>query len=1429
MIEAQGSGSLFGRLGDALQFRRMTRADKATIDAVGALCEAFRRAPADLGDPAAPGTVDLYPEQITTALALLQQCIVQMDTGEGKTYAILPAAACLARRHGKVFIVCANEYLAERDATRTLSFWNFIGFRVGLFVDGSPEDELDCDVIYTTLAPLVFHVMNEDTAWVRSPNVAGFGALIIDEADSVLIDNAFQEFNVVRFVQAQAFDWTLAIKLASELTQVEHIIEDHGQMTATLTVEGETFLRNALRSSGIAMDRLLEMRHAIELAYVATRMAHEDTHYIEEDGKVVYVDPKSGDRRPFVQPSWFVPLMAVRGHSSAMRVNTDQSWAISILTRFEHLCGLSGTIRDNTIEYVISFKLFPVEVPPRKPRRGDVFPDNVFRTQKEALDHAMTRISEELAKGRPVLVGTQNVSDAERLYESAVATIGPDVTKNLLTAKNDSEAADFFKRAGASKTLTIGTQIAGRGVDIRLTEEARAAGGMALVGIGRNKTARHDRQFLGRAGRQGDPFTAEFIMSLEDELFRIHGWANLDEMLVKLGLKPGEAIQHPWIDKAVRTAQNNILYRDWQTRWHSLFASEIHSESRNRILRWFSLLQLDEQDQVSTTFPPDAFVRALIDHFLEVNLSPYRHRGAITAAMSEEICQRLEESLSGHPLPIRALQIEGMQMGAAIDFLKDLLGDHLTKMFVDYEQAHVNIEFQAGQLIEKLEENHASSVLPPEMPQIDEASEQPADDYVDKALSPANSGPPPFEFEDFAQRVHLFQYASYLMKNRTPLATARASLNKEWTSYLDEAARKASVLSHKGLGQLDYYRRLREETNNLLERTEGQFSANSFHFLLHCDTPWQLDGLYLLEDQTVASRTAPANRERLSGGSAAALASGSQHDGSTAPITVDSAYIATFLSINDYDSRDRRAAEHLIVEFLREFPITTLRTPQKIAAAVQSWQSQQYNYTKARQSWRAKVLQRFLRHLHSRRLVGELPSFQHLAGAFWQRAIANLKQLRVSVIVAAMLCGTVALLGLSLIPINEPVTFGSDSLRALNLLGFGGLLSDGKLVAPVIGGIVLASALMNSIVSMNTSEDHLRNYAGYYLGLLLTVVLAATLALRGQYLFSFRAIVLATMCVLVNAALFNIMRLAAMVAASQTGVSLLSALFAATATALILDVTKSDSATHTLWFLAVCAVLIGIVELRNSRLKFSLNARTRRTTDVSTMQGDSLPVDVTVAPTRIATAYLVAAACYLLVNEILERYFNFGLATVTWVGVAAYIMVAVAIMYRSAVGRTSPRFWRTYLVDNRTEIDEEKSLEQLLAIGRWRLLSFDIGLLVLGLLTLFIAEMTFRPETRQWTHPVGPVLLAGIVLWADSAIVFISQFVRFVLNRGASPMERFEAIVGGGDKKGFIATLHGLLQSQLVAVITLVILILKSVDILIDSWKVVEKYIFFWL
>ena len=487
--------------------RRLTTRDAEAI-AIG--CEAFTRFPPD----GIPVGTRLYPEQVQAAIHLTRGSLVQMDTGEGKTFALMLAAFALLRLHPKVYIVTANPYLVRRDAAATAPFWAEIGVSVGIAlpdyynVTGWPH--WDATVIYTTASNLIFTCMSDDMLGARTDRRIKRGALLVDEVDAILLDELTGRFEIVRNVAADPKDWQPAIGTALSLSE-SHIRRDvfSRELRAFLTPAG---LAEVGQQAGgiVGSAERLRLYRDVELAYTGIREAVEGRDYYVIDDAVVPVDAASGWRTLNRIPDWVAPLASYRGLSgSYMSQSQHLADGVAVLLRFSHLAGASGTVVHEAVGYLFRLGLAVVAIPPRHPRyRGGRQPDRFFSSFDNVTSYLRDEVAEEAEK-RPVLVVTTSRDSAYRLAgilrESVPA--GVDVTY----AVGDTFAEQqLFERAGRAGVVIVSTREAGRGVDIQLDETARQNGGSLLILIGHALYARLDRQLLGRVGRQGDAYTAYF-------------------------------------------------------------------------------------------------------------------------------------------------------------------------------------------------------------------------------------------------------------------------------------------------------------------------------------------------------------------------------------------------------------------------------------------------------------------------------------------------------------------------------------------------------------------------------------------------------------------------------------------------------------------------------------------------------------------------------------------------------------------------------------------------------------------------------------------------------------------------------------------------------------------------------------------------------
>jgi preprotein translocase subunit SecA len=646
----------------------MREPDRLSLAHLALAVEAFSRVPADL-----PAGSMLYPEQIRAAVALTQPSLVQMDTGEGKTYAILPAAFALACRHYRVFIVCANDYLAWRDASRTRAYWEYLGITPGLCVLHTDRDEeWSARVVYTTLDALIFRSLGGEIGMERPSVENSYAAVLLDEADAILLDQAQGGFSIIRLVESSAFDWTFALEFAGGLQEEREVEVDRAELTAELTLEGERRLRERLGSAGSEASYFLT-RFAVEASYVALRVVQEGMDYVILNDRLHPVDRITGKVERGRSAQWLIALEFIRGLAPRpKKVTLHETSPRLFFDRFPHVAGLSGTVVEDAAEYYFTYNLPTIVIAPRHRRDGKVESDYLFQNRGLAHRALVTEARAAVEAGRPVLVGTLSIRDAQDASQALREALPASVTVHCLTGKDDVNAAEVFAQAGTPGTVVVATQLGGRGVDIRLTDEARQNGGLALFSLGHAYELRHDRQFLGRAGRQGDPFTARFICCTEDPVLRASGGDVLRTLMEKLEgtdpeLEPDGNTFPRWL---IRQAQNRwraITFLQRRTR-DVLDAAQV--DIQRAAVGWFQMLQLPvAEGEPGQELSPD-FVNWVVEQFIERALRP-RLADVRTLRMREgALVQRIVAEMLDVPeaeSPVQGAHVEGRDTQTAMD------------------------------------------------------------------------------------------------------------------------------------------------------------------------------------------------------------------------------------------------------------------------------------------------------------------------------------------------------------------------------------------------------------------------------------------------------------------------------------------------------------------------------------------------------------------------------------------------------------------------------------------------------------------------------------------------------------------------------------------------------------------------------------------
>ena len=465
----------------------------------------------------------LFPTQIRCAEALLAGRIVEMQTGEGKTLSAMPAAAVLAEAGHGVHVLTANDYLAQRDAEWMAPAYQYLGLRAAWIRQASTEAErrvaYAADVTYIAATEAGFDHLRDCRALTRGERVQrGLHAALIDEADSILIDEARIPLVLAGETEGAIERATKAALAVQQLQPGLHFTlnpaHSGGQPDVQLTDAGLLEIERLMGNVYEDMPQLTAVYHAIHARHLLTR----DTDYLVHRGRVIPVDEFKG--RMAQERRWPAGIHAALEEKEGLAIR-DPGRVLSSITlqnyvlQYDHLCGMTGTAATQALEFARMYGMEAEVLPTHRPMIRQDFPDRLFETRASKLEAIAEEVRVYSATGRPVLVGTDSVEASEQL-----SAYLPDVPHQVLNARHEATEAALIAQAGQRGAVTVSTNMAGRGVDIILGPGVAELGGLHVIGTGRHASRRIDYQLRGRAGRQGDPGSSRFFVSLEDDLVR---------------------------------------------------------------------------------------------------------------------------------------------------------------------------------------------------------------------------------------------------------------------------------------------------------------------------------------------------------------------------------------------------------------------------------------------------------------------------------------------------------------------------------------------------------------------------------------------------------------------------------------------------------------------------------------------------------------------------------------------------------------------------------------------------------------------------------------------------------------------------------------------------------------------------------------------
>ncbi len=549
-----------------------------------------------------------YPVQLIGGIVLHQGRIAEMKTGEGKTL-VSTCPAYLNALAGKgVQIVTVNDYLAKRDAEWMGQVHEFLGLKVGVVLNSMNSEErkaaYNCDITYVTNNELGFDYLRDNMAIYKEQMVLrDLDYCIIDEVDSVLIDEARTPLiisgqsgkstklyevcdvlarQLVRGEESGEFNKLNAI-MGEEITETGDFIVNEKDKVVNLTEEGVHKVEQFFHIENLADPENLEIQHNIILALRANYLMFRDKDYVVKDDEVLIVDEFTGRIMPgrrysdgLHQAIEAKEHVKVKRESKTLATITFQNF----FNKFRKKAGMTGTAQTEEKEFRNIYEMDVIVIPTNKPVIRKDLDDAVYKTKKEKFRAVVEEIVRAHEKGQPVLVGTITIETSEMLSQMLRRR---GVPHKVLNAKFHELEAEIVAGAGVHGAVTIATNMAGRGTDIKLDDEARALGGLKIIGTERHESRRIDNQLRGRSGRQGDPGESRFYISLEDDLMRLFGSEKLMSMFNALGVPENEQIEHKMLSSAIEKAQKKIETNNYGIRENLLKYDEVSNEQREVI------------------------------------------------------------------------------------------------------------------------------------------------------------------------------------------------------------------------------------------------------------------------------------------------------------------------------------------------------------------------------------------------------------------------------------------------------------------------------------------------------------------------------------------------------------------------------------------------------------------------------------------------------------------------------------------------------------------------------------------------------------------------------------------------------------------------------------------------------------------------------
>ncbi|CDI48385.1 preprotein translocase subunit SecA [Clostridium tetani] len=627
-----------------------------------------------------------YREQLIGGIILHQGRIAEMKTGEGKTLvATLPAYLNALKAEG-VHIVTVNDYLAKRDKETMGAIYEFLGLTVGVILHDLEHNErqeaYNCDITYGTNSELGFDYLRDNMVVYKEERVQRkLNFSIVDEVDSILIDEARTPLIISGQGEKSTEFYKVADYFTKSLIKEEDFTVDEKASAVMLTDKGIEKAESYFKLENYADPENMEIQHHVVQALKANYSMKKDTDYMVRDGEVLIVDEFTGrvmDGRRYSdglhQAIEAKEGVNVERESKTLATITYQNF----FRMYDKLSGMTGTAQTEEVEFREIYGLDVVVIPTHKPVLRIDNSDVVYKSEKGKYMAIVDEIVETHKKGQPVLVGTVSIEKSELISEMLKRK---GVPHQVLNAKYHEKEAEIVSHAGEYGMVTIATNMAGRGTDIKLEEEVIKAGGLKIIGTERHESRRIDNQLRGRSGRQGDPGASRFYVSLEDDLMRIFGSDKLKGIVEKLGLGDDEAIESKMVSNAIENAQKKVEGNNFDIRKTLIQYDDVINKQREIIYKQRSevLEGADLKDQIQE------MIRDVINSVVDSHISD------IEEEFKEEL-DKLIKFLEDIFLPKDYIKVEHLE-NLSNDEIKEKLYDIAKNIYTDKEE-----EFESEQM-----------------------------------------------------------------------------------------------------------------------------------------------------------------------------------------------------------------------------------------------------------------------------------------------------------------------------------------------------------------------------------------------------------------------------------------------------------------------------------------------------------------------------------------------------------------------------------------------------------------------------------------------------------------------------------------------------------------------------------------------------------